>query len=324
MAALAFSFTFLTVFLGIFALNLALTDVYKHERKEVERRMQSQIRERDRFAARQSVRQKQDADGALSELARQAELERTAESPWERFTEFVAQSGLKTSPWKIVATAAGIGIVFALASGLLLRNVFVGLGTGALLSTIPFLYVFIKRRKRLDEMRRQLPDALDLMSRILRAGQTVVQAMNAIAEEFKPPLGIEFGYCYEQQNLGLSTEVALRDLAKRTGLIEIKIFVLAVLVHRQSGGNLTELLEKLAKIVRERFRLRGEIRSLTAEGRMQAAVLIGLPFVVWLALSVLNPTYAFKLFDHPWVIVTMLVMMFVGSVWINRIVNFDF
>jgi tight adherence protein B len=91
-----------------------------------------------------------------------------------------------------------------------------------------------------------------------------------------------------------------------------------------TGNPAATLLEKLAHIVRERFRLRGEIKSLTAEGRMQALVLIALPFVVWLALCVLNPVYAFKLFAHPWVIATMLIMMFVGTVWINRIVNFDF
>src|SRR5215831_2903505 len=102
------------------------------------------------------------------------------------------------------------------------------------------------------------------------------QALQAVADEFDTPISTEFAYCYEQQNLGLSPEVAMRDLARRTGLLEIKIFVLALLVQQQTGGNLAELLEKLADIVRERFRMRAKIKALTAEGRLQAIILLAL------------------------------------------------
>ena len=105
------------------------------------------------------------------------------------------------------------------------------------------------------------------MGRVVRAGQTISQALQAVADEFPPPIAAEFAYCYEQQNLGLSPESALRDLARRTGLLEIKIFVLALLVQQQTGGNLAELLDKLSGIIRERFRIRGQIKTLTAEGR---------------------------------------------------------
>src|SRR5262249_57164429 len=122
-----------------------------------------------------------------------------------------------------------------------------------------------------------LPDAFDLMARVIRAGQTMSQAIQSVADEFDQPLAGEFAYCYEQQNLGLSPEVALRDLARRTGLVEVKIFVLAMLVQQQTGGNLAELLDKLSGVVRERFRVPGKIKALTAEGRMQATVLLVLP-----------------------------------------------
>ena len=148
--------------------------------------------------------------------------------------------------------------------------------------------------------------------------------MNAVAEEFKPPISSEFAYCYEQQNLGLAPEIAFRDLAQRTGILEIKIFVLAVLVHRQSGGNLAELFDKLSYIVRERFRIRGEIQSLTAEGRMQALILLILPLAIWAALFVINRAYALKLLEHPSLIIGMLIAMGVGAFWIRKIVNFDF
>ena len=154
------------------------------------------------------------------------------------------------------------------------------------------------RRKRLETLRAQLPDAFELMSRILRSGQSVTQAMQAVSEEFRPPVNVEFGYCYEQQNLGLAPEVALHELAQRTGLMEVKIFVLAVLVHRQAGGNLTGMLDNIAHVVRQRFKMRREIKSLTGEGRLQAIVLLSLPIVVWFGLFFITRDYAMALVEH--------------------------
>ncbi len=117
---------------------------------------------------------------------------------------------------------------------------------GAIAIPLPWLYVLLKRHQRLDRLREQLPDAFELMSRVLRAGQTISQAMQAVAEEFSRPISLEFLYCSEQMNLGLSPEQALRILGQRTGLLEIKIFILSVVVHRNTGGNLAELLDKLS------------------------------------------------------------------------------
>src|SRR5205823_1277174 len=128
-----------------------------------------------------------------------------------------------------------------------------------------------------------------------RAGQTTSQALQAVADEFDQPLAGEFTYCVEQQNLGLATEDALRDLARRTGLLEVKIFVLALLVQQQSGGNLAEILDKLAHVVRERFRVQGKIKALTAEGRLQAAVLLVIPIAIMCFMTVANQDYATSL-----------------------------
>ena len=130
------------------------------------------------------------------------------------------------------------------------------------------------------------------MGRVIRAGQTMSQALQAVADEFPPPIAGEFAYCYEQQNLGLPPEAALRDLARRTGLLEIKIFVLALLVQQQTGGNLAELLDKLSDVIRERYQIRGKIKALTAEGRMQAIVLLALPPALFLIMLVMNRDYA--------------------------------
>jgi tight adherence protein B len=112
--------------------------------------------------------------------------------------------------------------------------------------------VHLKRKARLEKLLSQLPDAFDLMGRVVRAGQTLSQGFQAVADEFAQPIAGEFSYCYEQQNLGLPPDVALRDLSRRTGQLELKIFVTAVLVQQQTGGSLAEMLDKLAGVIRQR------------------------------------------------------------------------
>jgi tight adherence protein B len=176
----------------------------------------------------------------------------------------------------------------------------------------------------MNKLMGQLPDAFDLMGRVIRAGQTMSQALQAVADEFDAPISVEFAYCYEQQNLGLAPELALRDLARRTGLLEVKIFVLALLIQQQAGGNLAELLDKLAAIIRERFRIRGKIRSLTAEGRIQALVLLALPPGMFFLILFLNRAYEQVLLDNPVILVVTLIFQVIGALWIRKIVNFDF
>jgi tight adherence protein B len=159
---------------------------------------------------------------------------------------------------------------------------------------------------------------------MIRAGQTMSQALQAVGNEFDQPIAGEFAYCFEQQNLGLSSEMALRDLARRTGVLEIKIFVLALVVQQQSGGNLAELLDRLATIIRQRFHIKGKIKSLTAEGRLQAVVLLVLPPLILVAVFLLNRTYAQGLLNNPQLIVGMFAAELVGALWIRQIINFDF
>jgi tight adherence protein B len=163
-----------------------------------------------------------------------------------------------------------------------------------------------------------------MMARTMRSGQTISQALQAVADECSTPLADEIRYCCQQQNLGLSPEAALRDLARRTGTLELKIFVLAVVVHRQSGGNLTELLDRLATVVRERFRIRGKIKSLTAEGRAQALVLLALPPFMMVILLLIARVYMMELFRFPMLLLGMFVSMTLGGLWMRRIINFDF
>jgi tight adherence protein B len=217
-----------------------------------------------------------------------------------------------------------MGLVIAAAAYLFSWQWLYAVPAGLVGCVLPTLYVCFIRTRRLEKLLTQIPDTFDLMARTMRAGQTISQALQAVADECSAPIAEEFRYCCEQQNLGLSPEAALRELARRTGALELKIFVLAVVVHRQSGGNLTELLDKLAKVVRERFRIRGKIKSLTAEGRMQALVLLGLPPFMMLLLLLIARPYMMELFKFPMLIVGMFVAMTIGGVWMRRIINFDF
>jgi tight adherence protein B len=236
------------------------------------------------------------------------------------------QSGLTLTPRRLWLYMAAAGLLCAALVALFRPERFLILvgGAAAVGASLPFAYVFLKRAKRLNKLTGQLPDAFDLMARVIRAGQTMSQALQAVADEFEAPLAGEFAYCFEQQNLGLPPEVALRDLARRTGLLEIKIFVLALLVQQQTGGNLAELLTKLAGVVRERYIIRGMIRTLTAEGRMQGWMLAALPPMMLALLLVLNREYASVHFEHPDILLGTAGLVVLGILWIRKIVNFDF
>lgn len=313
--AIVNTLAFLGAFLAVFAANALLTDIRSSERRRLRERLQEQLREKQRLRA-EAEHFGQIAAGARGE----------AKSPGFRswLTGLVAQSGMEVSPNRVIVVSVILGFTSGAIAGVLLRSLTTGAVVAVGCGVLPVLYVAYRRMKRIERLRAQLPDAFDLMSRVVRAGQTVTQAMRTVADEFPEPISLEFLYCYEQMNLGLSAEDSLRELSRRTGLMEIKIFVLAVVVHRQTGGNLAELLDKLATVVRDRFRIRGMIKSLTAQGRMQAGILLSLPPVMFVLLMILHPEYEKLLFHYPLMIVAALSMMAAGALWIRRIVNFDF
>lgn len=318
------AFTFVASVAMVFAGNLVVSDVLERNNKKRLQQLEQQLIKRNKQRARDAAASKQDR--TLGSLAHQAVAETNADKPsfTERIKELLEQSGTGVSTHTIVIFGIISGSVASVLITLTMQDVLIGLISGVVAAPLPLAWVSHKRKQRLEMLSSQLPDSLELMSRVLRAGQTITQAMLAVGQEFKPPIASEFLYCYEQQNLGISTDIALRDLAKRTGLLEIKIFVLALIIHRQSGGNLTELLDKLAKIIRDRYKMRGKVKALTAEGRLQAAILLCLPPAMYCLLLVISRPYALELLNHPNLIFGCLVSMSLGSLWIRKIVNFDF
>ena len=312
--------TFVAVFLAICAGNAVLLDFHSSERKRVRQRMEEQFRAQQRQRARTSPLL-QDFSKIAAEVAAENRSDRNVGNSFRFLLE---QSGLDLTFGRLVTYMAFSGTSLALIAGLLLRNALLAVAAAIIGGLIPLFYVQHKRRQRLEKLRNQLPDAFELMSRVLRAGQTISQAIQAVADEFSRPISLEFLYCYEQMNLGLPAEAALRELGRRTGLLEIKIFILAVVVHRQTGGNLAQLLDKLAHVVRERFRISGMIRSLTAQGRFQAGILLSLPPFMFLLLIILHYDYEVTLLQFPLMIALALTMMAAGALWIRKVVNFDY
>lgn len=285
--------TFLAVLMFVVSFGSLLSDIYTQKPKKLSRRLDEEFHRKQRDRVQKSVLFKDLHKLAAEPFGVDPDLPKSWKGKLEHLLE---QSGLDWTIPQFVAMTVGGGISLSL-FGLLRGSWLLVLILAVVGASIPYIYVNTKRKMRLEALRKQLPEAYDLIARALRAGQTISQTMQGVADEFAQPIAGEFSYCYEQQNLGLPTEVALRDLARRTGLLEINIFVVAVIVQRQVGGNLAEMLEGLSALVRDRYRIRGVIQTLTAEGKMQAGILMALPFLIFLAMLVMNRPYAVTLFN---------------------------
>jgi tight adherence protein B len=226
---------------------------------------------------------------------------------------------LSVDQWLLVSAGCGAGLGL-LGAWLGWVGVLAGLAVGG---AGPWLFLAWRAAARQQAFLRQLPDAFDLMARVIRAGQSVPQAFQAVAEAFEDPLASEFAFCQHQQNFGLRPEVAFQEMAQRAGILELRIFVMATAVQRQTGGNLAEVLERLASLLRARLRLQQRIRSLTAEGRLQGLTLVVLPLLVFGVLFVVNRRYAELLLARPGLVATTLGCMVVGLLWIRNIVRFE-
>ena len=233
--------TFLAVFLTVFAANALLVDLRDHDPRRLKRRMAEQGRARERSRARTIALAKD-----FSQVAASVAGSDKPPTLRERLELFIGQSGLELSASRLMLMSGLSALAVAIVPAIVTRHIPLTLLLGIGGATLPFLVVQFKRLQRMERLRTQLPDAFGLMSRVLRSGQTISQAMRGVADEFSQPIALEFLCCYEQMNLGLAPDLALRDMGRRCGLLEMKIFVLAVIVQRQAGGNLAELLDKLA------------------------------------------------------------------------------
>src|SRR6266404_2973693 len=227
-----------------------------------------------------------------------------------------------------ISTLFGVGLMLALlgATGSWLARVpwFFAPLAGLVMFFIPFMWLLNKRRVRLKQFASQLPDALELVARALRAGHSLAAGMHVVAEEMPSPISDEFGRVYEEQNLGIPIEDSMRNICERVPNLDLRFFVTSVAIQRQTGGDLAEILDKIGHVIRERYQILGQVKALTAEGRLSGVVLIALPFVLFLVMLHIKPDYVQVLWTEPLGIrmsVFGLIMQILGALTIKKIIN---
>jgi tight adherence protein B len=238
------------------------------------------------------------------------------------------QSGLDWTVSTVLLACVVIGAValFAMALGAH-QSWFFSAAAGAVLGATPLMYVFYTRGKRMAKLERQLPEALDLMIRALRAGHAFSSALKMAGEEMAEPLAGEFAIVHDEVNFGVSLEQALTHLSERVPLTDLRYFVVAVLIQRESGGNLTEILGNLSRLIRERLKLMGRVRVLTSEGRMSAWILSLLPFFLAGIMYLANPRFMGPLWTDPigiTIVKYMLGLMLIGILIMRKIIKIRF
>jgi len=234
------------------------------------------------------------------------------------------QADLHITPSRLLMFSFMAGMLGALAASVLTVFIPIMILAGLVCAAIPFVHVWWKRKKRFDAFLEELPDALDLMSRALSAGHAFPEALHMVSIEMPEPLATEFRKAYEEQNLGLSVKLALENLTQRIPILDLKLCVTAVLIQRETGGNLAEILEKVAYTIRERFRIMGDLKTLTTSSRMSAWLLCGLPIFVAVAVTVMNPEYMSVLWKDPrghYLIAVAMFMQITGMLIVRKILK---
>jgi tight adherence protein B len=244
-----------------------------------------------------------------------------------RAQEQIQQAGLNWSSTRLLTMMAVAGIL-GLVVGTMLPFLVNGPITAAVLglacSTLPYVYVRQKRQRRLNALEEQFPEALDFLSRSMRAGHAFSISLEMVGEEIADPLGQEFRALFNEQNLGAPLDVALRNFGLRVPLLDVRFFTSSVLLQRQTGGNLSEILTRLAYVIRERFRLKGQVKAASAHGRLTATILTLLPIGTMLGLLVVAPGYLQSMAedsDGKWMIGGAIVAQILGNFFIKKIIN---
>ena len=243
-----------------------------------------------------------------------------------RMRTFLTQAGLKTKPGKLVLTIGVAALGAYLIVQMIYNSMLAGAIAGIVVGFIPTGVVGILRQRRMRDFEKHFPEAIDLLSRAVRAGHAFSTGLEMIGKELPEPVSGEFRRTFEEQNLGLPLREALFNLATRVPLVDVRIFVTALLIQKETGGNLAEILDNLSTTIRERFKILGEVRTRTAQGRLTAGILIALPPIMLLLLKSMNPEYVNLLWNDPWgikVLLGALCLQIVGSMMLWKIVHIE-
>ena len=246
---------------------------------------------------------------------------------WRPLTEMVEQSGLRMTAGGLLLLCAMFAVIAFLIGALVIRMNLVGLVAAVCAAPLPVFFVRWKRTQRLLKFEEQFPEALDLLARSLRAGHALTTGISLVAEEMPDPIGPEFKLLYDRQNYGMPFPDALRDFGERIPVLDAKFFVTAVLIQRESGGNLSEVLTNLSGVIRERFRVKRQVRVLSAHGRITGWILSGLPPALGFMFLISSEEHMQTLFEDPLgrqMIAVAIVLQILGTLIIRKLVRIEY
>jgi tight adherence protein B len=243
-----------------------------------------------------------------------------------KLSAWLEQTGVKTSVSTVLLVALVLASILGYIAASLSGIAVAFLVGGAMGFAMPWVYLNWKRTKRLLKFEEEFPEALDLISRALKAGHAFVTGLKMVADEINDPIGPEFRKTFDEQNFGLPLKDALENLTARVPSLDVRFFATAVLIQRETGGNLSEILETLGHVVRERFKILRQVRVHTAHGRLTGYVLLGLPVVLAIALMFINPDHMNLLFREPLgraMLMIAMGMQTVGYFWIKQVIKIE-
>lgn len=243
-----------------------------------------------------------------------------------RLDGLMQQGGVKMLAGVFILTTLTLGAVLFLLCSLRQTPPALTLLLPAAAMAAPFFYLFYRRAQRRARFETLFPEALDLMGYSLKAGHSIIASFKMVAEELADPVGEEFNRIVEELNFGMDLNTSLRNFSRRIDSLELRFFVTSVIIQRETGGNLVQMLEKISEVIRRKFRYREKVKTLSAEGKLSALILLALPFVSGLALLVVNPNYLTVLLNDPigpYAIAVALAMMATGSFIMYRLVQLD-
>ncbi|HEX6174836.1 MAG TPA: type II secretion system F family protein [Candidatus Binatia bacterium] len=241
-----------------------------------------------------------------------------------RMKHIIDQADSQITVMRLVLLSLTAGVLAVLAVSMVSASYLLMVLCGIIATAVPFLHIAMKRKKRLKKFLQLLPDALDLMSRGLSAGHAFTESLQMVASEMPEPIATEFRKTYDEQNLGLSLKLALENLVQRMPLLDLRMCVTAVLIQRETGGNLSELLEKVAYTIRERFRIMEDLKTLTLSSRWSAWLLCALPIFMAVYITAMNPNYMEVMWRDPRghkLLAIAVIMQILGMLMVQKIMK---
>ena len=307
------------VFLGVTAVIGLLAFVFREQGPQTATRLDLLVGKRSR--------QEQQATDILRKSAFENDKKSLLEAITPKFLspqKLFEQADCHIKPGTLTGISIVLGALGAMGTVLAKLPIWLAPINALVVMTLPWLWLYMKRASRLKKFQAQLSDGLELVARALRSGQSLAAAMHVVGEEMPEPISTEFGRVFEEQNLGIPIEESMKNMCERVPNMDLRFFVTAVGIQRSTGGDLAEILDKIGYVVRERFRIMGQVKALTGEGRLSGVVLIGLPFALFGFMLNAKPDYIESLWTTPLgqkMSIFAIIAQILGALTIRKIVN---